>query len=99
MISRRAGAMLGLLAFSVAVAGGLYTDSTMMRTLERGLEALFLFSVLGFVLGCVAERVMHEYERTREAEFENHHVPGSDDKDVVSTGTSEGTSEGGLSGA
>lgn len=99
MISRRAGAMLGLLAFSVAVAGGLYTDSTVMRTLERGLEALFLFSVLGFVLGCVAERVVREYERTREAELEVRHVPASRDKDVVSAGTSEGTSESELSGA
>jgi len=99
MMARRAGAMLGLLAFSVTVSGGLIAGNPVMHTLQRGLVALFLFSVLGFALGWAAHLVIREYERSREAEFEKRHQSSSGDTDVDAAGASEGVSDGELNGA
>jgi hypothetical protein len=60
---------LGLLAFSVAIAGGLLAQNPVTVTLSRGIFALFLFFFLGIALGTAAERVLSEYEGQRKSQL------------------------------
>ena len=65
MMPRVAGASLGLLAFTISLVGGLLARNPATVTLSRGILALFLFFLIGLVLGTVAQRVIREYERQR----------------------------------
>lgn len=69
VIARYTGACLGLLAFAVTSVAGLLTGNAVTVTLSRSLFALFLFCVLGLVLGGAAQLVVAEYERNRESEI------------------------------
>lgn len=69
MIARFAGASLGLLAFTIAVFGGLVTRNPFTVTLSRGILALFVFCLIGLVLGHLAQMVVAEHARKREAEI------------------------------
>jgi hypothetical protein len=65
MIARYAGASLGLLAFAIVTVAGLFTQNPFTVTLSRGILALFLFCVIGFVLGGAAQLILNEYEKNR----------------------------------
>jgi Ni/Fe-hydrogenase subunit HybB-like protein len=69
MMPRVAGACLGLLAFTIALVGGLVSQNPATVVLSRGILALFLFFFIGFALGAVAQRVVAEYERQRKEEL------------------------------
>lgn len=69
MVARYAGASLGLLAFTIAVFGGLVARNPFTVTLSRSILALFVFCFIGLVLGHFAQRVVAEHARTREAEI------------------------------
>ena len=69
MVARYAGASLGLLAFTIAVFGGLVTRNPFSVTLSRGILALFVFCLIGLVLGHFAQMVVSEHARKREAEI------------------------------
>ena len=69
VIARYTGACLGLLAFAVTSVAGLMTGNAVTVTLSRSLLALFLFCVLGLVLGSAAQLVVAEYERNRDSEI------------------------------
>ena len=62
MIARYAGASLGLLAFFVVCAAGVFTGNPVGLTISRAILALFLFCVLGLVLGYAAQLVVAEHE-------------------------------------
>ncbi|MFH0982167.1 MAG: hypothetical protein V2A79_11570 [Planctomycetota bacterium] len=65
MIARFSGATLGLLAFSVAVLGGLWVGDPATVILSRAIWSLVVFCVLGLVLGTAAQAVVAEYARRR----------------------------------
>ncbi|MGI0149375.1 MAG: hypothetical protein ACREDF_07585 [Thermoplasmata archaeon] len=67
MIARYTGASLGLLAFAVTSVAGLVTGNPVTVTLSRSLFALFVFCLIGLVLGGAAQLVVTEYERNRES--------------------------------
>lgn len=69
MIARFAGASLGLLAFTIAVLGGLYAHNPITVTLSRSILALIMFCVLGMSLGTAVQMVITEYENRREEEI------------------------------
>lgn len=69
MIARYSGATLGLLAFTIVVTAGLFTQNPMTVTLSRSIFALFTFCLLGFVLGGAAQMVVNENTRQRKMEF------------------------------
>jgi hypothetical protein len=64
---------LGLLAFAVAITGGLLAHNPVTVTLSRGIFALFLFFLLGIALGAAAQRVLSEYEGQRMSELGGPH--------------------------
>lgn len=99
MIARYAGPVLGLLAFSVTVFAGLLVQNPIATTLERGVFALFLFCMIGFVLGSVAQMVVREFERKREAEILQRYEPGRSDMDVAATEVQGSVPEADLGGA
>jgi len=99
MIARYAGSVLGLFAFSVTVFAGLVVRNPIAITLERAVFALFLFCMIGFVLGSVAQMVVREFERKREAEILQRYEPTSSDMDVAAAEAEEGMPDGELSGA
>ncbi len=76
MVARYAGASLGLFAFAVAVGAGLFVRNPVDVTLSRGILALFLFCLIGLILGEVARAVVAEHEKKREAEIRDRY--GSD---------------------
>jgi len=70
MVARFAGASLGLLAFSVTIAAGLYANNPPLVILSRSVFALFTFCVLGILFGVAAQSVIAEYERSRRSKIE-----------------------------
>lgn len=91
MVSRFAGVGLGLLAFSVTALSGLYVQNPVDVTLSRSVFALFLFYVLGLVLGGVADQVVAEYARDREAQIKKQFQvePESDTEQTAADSTLE----------
>lgn len=65
MIIRFSGATLGLLAFSVAVVGGLWAGNSATVILSRAIWSLVIFCALGFALGAAAQAVVEEYAHRR----------------------------------
>ncbi len=66
MVSRFSGATLGLLAFAVTATAGVVTQTPVAVTLSRSIFALFLFYVLGLLLGGAAQWVIAEHETEQE---------------------------------
>jgi len=97
MIARFSGATLGLLAFSVAVFGGLWVGNSATDILSRAIWSLVIFCALGLVLGAAAQAVVNEYARKRfdsvradieataKAEEEAEESPGSDEAGAQET--------------
>ena len=69
MVARYAGASLGLLAFTIVVTAGLIARNPVTVTLSRSIFALFLFCLIGLVLGRIAQVVVAEHEHKRETEI------------------------------
>ncbi len=70
MVSRFAGASLGLLAFATSMVAGLCVGNPPTVTLSRSILALFTFCIIGLLLGKAAQAVVAEYERNRRVEIE-----------------------------
>ena len=83
MVARYAGASLGLLAFAIVVTAGLIARNPVTVTLSRSIFALFLFCLIGLVLGRVAQVVVAENEHKRETEIRKRYhgmqTPTADD--------------------
>ncbi len=69
MVARFTGASLGLFAFAVTTAAGLFVHNPVEVVLSRGILALFVFCFLGFLLGHAAQLVVAEYEKDRATEI------------------------------
>ena len=81
MVARFAGAGLGFLAFSITAFAGLFVQNPVTVTLSRSILALFVFTIIGLVLGTAAELVVREYEKNCEAEIRKryHEDPAKPD--------------------
>ncbi len=64
---RRAMAVLGLLAFTITILGGLAGGNRVEFILPRALWAMGLFCLMGWIVGWCAERVVAEH-RTKQHE-------------------------------
>ena len=74
-MARYAGASLGLLAFTIVVTAGLIARNPVTVTLSRSIFALFLFCLIGLVLGRIAQMAVAEHEHKRETEIrKRYHV-------------------------
>ena len=73
MVARYAGASLGLLAFTIVLIAGLFTQNPANVTLSRGILALFIFCLIGLVLGTAAQKVISEHEQKRESEIRDRY--------------------------
>lgn len=69
MVARFVGASLGLLAFTITIIAGLLVHNPVTVILSRSILALFVFCIIGLVLGGAAQLVIREHERTRESEI------------------------------
>ena len=69
MLARYAGASLGLLAFTIVVTAGLIARNPVTVTPSRSIFALFLFCLIGLVLGRIAQLVVAEHEHKRDTEI------------------------------
>lgn len=63
MLAKLLAGILGLMAFAVCAFGGLSTGARAEVVIRRGLEAMIVFCLLGWVVGWAAEAVV--YERVR----------------------------------
>ena len=81
MVARFVGASLGLLAFTITIIAGLVVQNPATVTLSRGILALVVFCVIGLVLGTVAQLVVNEYEKSRQADILQRHRIGADPGD------------------
>ena len=88
MIARFAGAMLGLLAFTITAAAGLYVQNPVAVTLSRSILALFIFCVIGLVLGSAAQIVVAEHEKKRESQIEERYRQEPADAEAAATDNS-----------
>ena len=77
MAARYAGASLGLLAFTIVVTAGLIAQNPVTVTLSRSIFALFLFCLIGLVLGRVAQMVVAEHQRKWETEIRKRYHDAS----------------------
>lgn len=91
MVARFAGAGLGLVAFTITITAGLLARNPVEVTLSRSILALILFCLIGLLLGGVAQLVVAEYEKNREAEIRKRYPDDS-------TGTEDGGPKDGSSG-
>ena len=70
MIARYLGAVLGLLAFSLASFAGLAVGNPAQTVLSRALWSLMVFCVIGLAIGMAAQVVINEYEARKAKELE-----------------------------
>lgn len=68
MIGRYTAAILGLLAFSVSAVVGVVIQNPAEVTLSRAIWSLFVFCVIGLVVGSAAQYVINDYAKRRLAE-------------------------------
>ena len=66
---RRAMAVLGLLAFTITILGGLVGGNRVEFILPRALWAMVLFCFLGWIVGWCAERVVAEHRAKQREEI------------------------------
>ncbi len=66
MIARYSGASLGLLAFTITMVAGLVSQNSATTTLSRSIFALFLFFMIGLVVGAAADIVIRDYAQKKE---------------------------------
>ena len=92
MVARVAAASLGLLAFSVSLLAGLYVQNPATVTLSRSILALFVFCLIGLVLGGAAQLVIAEHEKTRESAIRKQY---GEDSTPPAAADSEGGADGG----
>ncbi len=81
MVPRFAGASLGLLAFAITIVAGLYVQNPATVILSRSIFALFVFFVVGFVVGAAAQMVLSDRHRQREAELQERYKNDPVDSD------------------
>lgn len=89
MVARFTGASLGLLAFAIAAIGGLYAQNPPFVILSRSIFALFLFCLLGLLLGAAAQMVIDEHadkseQRIKDRFREDPQDEASPDDDAAS---------------
>ncbi len=85
MIARFAGAMLGLLAFTITAGAGLYVQNPAAVTLSRSILALFIFCGLGLVLGGAAQMVVAEHEKKCESQIRKRYLEEPSDTEQEET--------------
>ncbi|MCH7700879.1 MAG: hypothetical protein IID37_04255 [Planctomycetes bacterium] len=88
MVARVAGAVLGLLAFSITVFAGLWVHNPIDTTLSRALWALCIFCAIGLVLGTATQASINEQMRARRAQRLDE--PASPEGDTVAAEGVEG---------
>ena len=81
MVARFAGATLGLLAFTITAAAGLAVRNPVEVTLSRSVLALFVFCLIGLLLGTAAQTVIAEREREGESQIRKRYHEDSAGKD------------------
>ncbi len=86
MICRLVGASLGFLAFAVTIVAGLYVQNPVTVTLSRSIFALFVFCLIGLLVGAAAQAVVGEYERNRESEITKRYSGESEIADESGSG-------------
>ena len=75
-MGRTYAGILGCLAMTLALVRGAWAGSGADETLTRALIVLVLFTVIGFVLGQIAEATVDEAVRARlERELAHNHAP------------------------
>ena len=93
MIVKFSGAILGLLAFSVAVVGGLWVGNPATVVLSRAIWSLVVFCALGLVVGFAAHAVVEEYAHRRfdavRAEVQDPDESGEPADENATTSTSQ----------
>lgn len=84
MISRYAGSCLGLFAFTVACASGMFAGNQFSTVISRALLAMVLFFIFGSFLGMSAQKVVNEQVAAKEKELETAGAGGpNSDPSVV----------------
>jgi uncharacterized membrane protein len=63
MLAKLLAGILGLMAFFVCIAVGLVTGARAEVAIVRGLQAMLIFCLLGWVIGWVADSAIHEQVR------------------------------------
>ena len=76
MVPRFAGAGLGFFAFTVAVVAGLFAGNPPTTVLSRGILSLFLFFIIGLVIGQAAQSIILEHQEARNSEIERQYREG-----------------------
>ena len=89
MVPRFTGAGLGLLAFTISTITGLFARNPVSVVLSRSILALFIFCLIGMVLGTVAQMVVSEYEQQAEEAIRKQY-PKHPSVDQVSSASGEG---------
>ncbi|MFQ5414074.1 MAG: hypothetical protein ACE5E6_06405 [Phycisphaerae bacterium] len=65
MVARHTGASLGLLAFTITAVVGLIVGNPVTATLSRSILALFVFCLIGSVVGAAARLAVTEHAKQR----------------------------------
>jgi hypothetical protein len=66
---RLTGAALGFFAFAITILLGMATGNPIETTLQRAIQAMFVFFALGLCVGSVACRVIDEHSLSRYREL------------------------------
>ncbi len=74
MIPRFSGACLGLFAFTVSVIVGLIVGNPITVILSRSILMLFVFFLVGVIVGTAAQKVIHEHERKQRQKISDHYA-------------------------
>lgn len=74
MLAKLLAGILGLMAFTVCILGGLSIGARAEVAIQRGLQAMLVFCLLGWVIGWAAEAVVYDRVRkeAREAAEKSH---------------------------
>lgn len=69
MLAKLLAGILGLLAFFICIAGGLIAGARAEVAIARGLEAMLIFCLLGWVVGWTADSAIQEHVRKEAQEL------------------------------
>ena len=100
MVARFTGVSLGLLAFAITVTAGLLVRNPVEVILSRSIFALFVFCIIGLLLGGAAQMVIAEHDKDRESEILKRYREDMIGKDDTGTtlkpdaGSSDGSTGG-----
>jgi hypothetical protein len=94
MLAKLLAGILGLMAFAICILGGLSSGARAEVAITRGLKAMIVFCLLGWVVGWAAETVVFERVRKEAQDALDRAEPSESESEAESEAEPAGSHNG-----